>query len=247
MIKQLKKLGLSSTEAKVYIAMLELGEATTTRISQKAQLKRSTAYSAIDALRESGLITRSKRNKRFVYYIENPSEVVRVAEEKVEIAEKILPSLLSIANLVDKKPQLAYYEGVDGIKNMYKKSLTSPGTPMFGWVPVSTLHGEIRTWYDEYYRPKRIALKKFWYNIAPDSDDARAYQAGDTVGFKKTLIDSSGDLIGEGSVLLYGTQSVAIFSWEDMVAVTIESKTLHSTLLSLFKIHWKSLDGPKFE
>jgi sugar-specific transcriptional regulator TrmB len=245
MVPQLKKLGLSSTEAKVYLAMLELGEATTARIAQKATLKRTTVYSAISSLRDEGLITRSKQGKRFVYYVDDPSFIVAKSREKVEVAESILPSLVSMANLVDKKPTVTFYEGIDGIKNLYRATLPYSETPLYGWVPTSSLSGEILDWFDTEYRPKRIKKKMFFYTIAADSDYAREYQSFDEKGLKKTLIDTSGELVVDGSVLLYGQRSVAVYSWNDMVGVTIESETLYKSLKSIFKIHWRALSGPE--
>jgi sugar-specific transcriptional regulator TrmB len=243
MVPQLKKLGLSSTEAKVYLSMLELGEATTARIAQKASLKRTTVYSAISSLRDEGLITRAKHGKRFVYYVDDPTLVVTKSREKVDVAESILPSLISMANLVDKKPTISFYEGLEGIKNLYRATLPYSNTPLYGWVPTSSLSGEILDWFDTDYRPKRIKNKMFFYTIAADSDYARKYESFDQKGLKKTLIDTSGELVVDGSILLFGKRSVAVYSWNDMVGVTIESETLYKSLKSIFKIHWRSLGG----
>lgn len=243
MVSQLKKLGLSSTEAKVYIAMLELGEATTTRIAQKSGQKRTTTYSAISVLRDSGLVTRAKRGKRFVYFVEDPSSVVKISQEKLNIAESILPSLLSLARLIDKKPQITFYEGLEGLKNMQRVTLHHPNTPLYGWVPTTTLKGELVEWFDKEYRPKRIKNRMFFYTIAEDCEAARQYQSGDEKGLKKTIIDPSGELVVAGSVQLFGTRSVSVFSWEDMVGVIIESEMLYTTFKSIFKIHWRSLGG----
>lgn len=243
MLPQLKKLGLTDTEAKVYVSALELGEATTTRIAQKAKLKRTTVYSAILVLRELGLLTRAKRGKRFVYFAEDPGVVVRLAEERLKVAKSVLPSLLGIANLIDKKPKVLFYEGLEGVKNLYRKTLSYPNIPMYSWVPTITLHGDALKWYDDDYRPKRIGNKIFFYAIAADSEYARKYQTGDEKGFKKTIIDSSGDFEVEGSILLFGDRSVAVYSWEDMIGVVIESEKMYKTLKGVFRAHWRSLGG----
>lgn len=243
MLPQLKKLGLTDTEAKVYVSTLELGEATTTRIAQKAKLKRTTTYSAILVLRELGLVVRAKRGKRFVYFAEDPGAVVRIAEDRVRVAKSVLPSLLGIANLIDKKPKVLFYEGMDGVKNLYRGTLKHSNTPMFGWVPTISLHGEILEWFDTDYRPKRVQSKIFFYTIADGSEYSKQYQARDREGFKKTIIDSSGDFEVGGSILLFGSRSVAVFSWEDMIGVVIESEKMYKTLKGVFRVHWRSLGG----
>jgi sugar-specific transcriptional regulator TrmB len=243
MLSQLKKLGLSRTEAKVYLAMLELGEATTTRIAQKAGQKRTTTYSAITALRDTGLITRAKRSKRFVYFIDDPTNLLTSTKEKVDIAESIIPSLISMSRLIDKKPRVTFYEGLEGLKNMQRATLYHPNTPLYGWVPTATLQGDISKWFDDEHRPKRIKNRMFFYTIAADNEYARRYQAFDEKGLKKTLIDTSGELVVGGSTQLFGTRSVMVYSWEDMVGVIVESEMLYNTFKSIFKIHWRALGG----
>ena len=120
---------------------------------------------------------------------------------------------------------------------MQRTSLNYPNIPLYGWVPTATLQGEVLHWFDTDYRPKRIKNRSFFYTIAADNEHARKYQEGDEKGLKKTLIDSSGELVVAGSVELYGTRSVMVFSWEDMIGVVIESEMLYKTLKSIFKIH----------
>ena len=51
MEEKLEQIGLDPKEAKVYLAMLELGETTVARIAQKSKIKRTTAYDLVDSLK----------------------------------------------------------------------------------------------------------------------------------------------------------------------------------------------------
>lgn len=55
MLAQLKHIGLSENEAKVYLAMLELGPSPMLEIAAKAGINRPTAYAQLEALKKGGL------------------------------------------------------------------------------------------------------------------------------------------------------------------------------------------------
>ena len=55
--KKLEDIGLNEKEARAYIAILELGEASMSELVNKSRLKRSTLYETVALLRERGLIS----------------------------------------------------------------------------------------------------------------------------------------------------------------------------------------------
>ena len=57
MLEELKKIGLSENETRVYLALLELGGSTAQEISKKAGVKRATTYVQLEALMKFGLVT----------------------------------------------------------------------------------------------------------------------------------------------------------------------------------------------
>ncbi len=56
-LKLLINLGLTETEARVYLAGITLGPATVSSIAQKANVKRTTVYPAIRTLKKKGLMS----------------------------------------------------------------------------------------------------------------------------------------------------------------------------------------------
>ena len=52
---QLQDAGLSETEAKIYLAALELGQTSVSRIARKSGIKRTTIYLSLENLMEKGL------------------------------------------------------------------------------------------------------------------------------------------------------------------------------------------------
>ena len=60
----LKQLGLLEKEAKVYLASLELGEATVLELAKKSALNRTTVYVEIEKLGQRGLVSSIEKGKK---------------------------------------------------------------------------------------------------------------------------------------------------------------------------------------
>jgi len=95
-LPKLLQVGLSEREAKIYIAILELGEATIADIVKKAQIKRSTVYDMIELLKQKGLISRFYRQKRQIFCAEDPKKIIEDLEKKKKGMEEVMPELVSI-------------------------------------------------------------------------------------------------------------------------------------------------------
>src|SRR3989338_8043322 len=113
MINQLKSLGLSDNEAKVYMAMLELGSATVREISAKAGVNRPTTYVKIESLKKMGLVSTQTKGKKQLFIAESPDQLEFMIdrqkgelEQKKEELYKLLPELTSLFNVSDSKPQV---------------------------------------------------------------------------------------------------------------------------------------------
>ena len=64
--------GLTKHQAKIYLFLLEHGQAAPPEISKKLALTRSNAYKILDSLVELGLVSRTEIKKKFVYHAEDP-------------------------------------------------------------------------------------------------------------------------------------------------------------------------------
>ena len=56
-IKVFEALGLSNIEAKVYLSLLELGNAVANKVAEKSGIHRRTVYDALETLIEKGLVS----------------------------------------------------------------------------------------------------------------------------------------------------------------------------------------------
>ena len=129
---ELKEVGLKEKEAKVYMSILELGEANIAQISLKSGINRSTVYLALKSLKEKGLIHGIKKNKT-LFYAEDPRKMLDDLEKKKAVLEKAMPNLLANFAFIDKKPEIKYFEGEKGIKEVFEDVLKTPNQDMLSW------------------------------------------------------------------------------------------------------------------
>jgi HTH-type transcriptional regulator, sugar sensing transcriptional regulator len=120
-IEALENLGLSEKEAKVYLALLELGQASAYRVAQKAGVKKPTTYVLLDDLMKKELVLKLPGAKKQMFVAKSPEEFFSIARNRVKMATDLLPEIMSSMRGKN-KVQTTYYEGIAGFKqaNWYK-------------------------------------------------------------------------------------------------------------------------------
>ena len=78
MLEKLQKFGLSEKEAKIYLALLELGTATVSDIAEKAEINRSNTYVLLNSIAERDLVSISERNGYYTLKQLSPSACSRL-------------------------------------------------------------------------------------------------------------------------------------------------------------------------
>jgi sugar-specific transcriptional regulator TrmB len=240
-IKDLERLGLSGKEAKLYLALLELGKANLQNIANKSKIKRTTVYDILDSLKEKGLVSTTKKGKRIYYYAENPKIIENIFQEKINILNGILPELLSIANLMDKKPKIQFFENIEGIKNIYRDTLKYENQEILAWVsPEAIDYFDIDYLWKEYV-PQRLEKKIWTRSFAPNTKEMKHVQSYDKKHLRQSkLIDFEDGLFFEVEINLYGGSKIGIMSFRENFGLIIESKKIHNTLKTIFELQWKS-------
>lgn len=120
-LEALINMGLNEKEAKAYLALLQLEKATAYTIASRSGLKKPTAHVVLDNLVSKGFALKIPYNRRHCYIAKSPRECLALAKEKISTAEEMLPELLAIRKVTEEKPNVSYYDGLEGIKEMYNR------------------------------------------------------------------------------------------------------------------------------
>jgi HTH-type transcriptional regulator, sugar sensing transcriptional regulator len=121
LVESLKNLGLNEKEAKVYLALLQLGRTTAYNVAIKSGLKKPTVYVILGQLVEKGFVYNIPRAKKQLFAAESPEECFAIAKERLFFSEKNLPELQAMEKGKKTKVNVSYYEGLGGIRESYGK------------------------------------------------------------------------------------------------------------------------------
>lgn len=238
-------MGLDGKEAQVYLSLLEIGEASIAKITKKSGVKRTTVYNAIEALKEKGLVSATIKKQGILYLAEDPRKLEQKLNEKMLSLKNILPELLSISNFIDKKPKIRYFEGIEGIKEVYRDTLNYPGQETLAWASQDAVKYFESDWLWKNYLPQRIE-KKIWQRaIVPDNPEIREFTTENQKHLRRTKFIPKDRMPFEVEINLYGDQKIAVMSFEEKLGLIIESKKIYNTLKNIFEIMWEMLTENK--
>ena len=239
-LQQLSKVGLNEREAVVYMALLELGEATIAQITKKAQVKRSTVYDMLELLKEKRLVSQSRIKKRPLFYAENPKKIVEDLDEKKRGMELAMPELISMMNLLDKKPKIRYFEGTSSVREIFEDTLNYPSEAILSWVPYPYLNlGEDYFW--DYYGPARIKKKIWMHALMPDTPGNRTISEKMGRYLVTTRFMTGKSFLGfDIEIKLYSKTRVGIISYTENLGIIIESKKIFDGVRALFETMWEN-------
>lgn len=119
--KILSELGLSQKETKIYLAVLESGEAPLTQIAKNTAIPRTSCYGLIENLIEKGFVTYMVKRRKKYYFAENPDHLLKQEEKKGALLKEALPRFKALYNISGVKPKIRFYEGVSGIKQILQE------------------------------------------------------------------------------------------------------------------------------
>ncbi len=243
-IEILMKAGLSEKEAAVYLANYKLGESTASRISQISGIKRPTTYIELESLIKKGLVSQSSKKNLKYYTAANPKVILTILEENKKELEDNLSKITSLGRVVDKKPFVKFFEGEEGIKEVYRDTINLPNKEIQSWFSaVSTVGNE--SFQEKYYIPER-QKKNIWVRaIVPDNKQIRSYLNKNSEQLRKSKLIDEKKYNSENEIILYDQTKTAIVNYNDKIGVMINSQKIHDSIKQIFDIMWEMLPNER--
>jgi HTH-type transcriptional regulator, sugar sensing transcriptional regulator len=122
----LEKIGLTTLESKVYIALLELQESQSGNLCKFTNIASSNIYNILDSLIKKGLVSYKVKNNIKTFMPASPdflSEIFLQKEKRLEEERKELKNLITNLKKTEIKNEsysdYKYFEGISGIKSMW--------------------------------------------------------------------------------------------------------------------------------
>ncbi len=230
----LQKSGLTERESALYLATLELGSGSVQAIARKSGIVRSTAYEVLESLREKRFVSTYLKKRTRYYSAEDPSVIVQLTQNTLELLQSALPELNAMAGQSRKRPTTRFYEGMGGIKTILNEILDE-ATELLAFASVDDVFGEIEDF--QTFTNSRLKKKIPVRVIARDSAKARARKEQGS-GELRSMKLVPEHYIHHGLVYIWKNK-VAFFAFgKDPVATLIESQGIAETHRALFNNLW---------
>jgi len=245
----LKKLGFSQEESLIYLTCLESGSLPVSVISRNTKIGRINCYHYIEKLIEKGFLLPEKKSGVKQFFAENPKILINKQQEKINIAQNILPEMLAMASSNPQKPKIQFFEGISGIQKIFQKFLEFPDREIVSFSNFKSLSGFPEKFLETHFaeRKQRNIKSRF---ITPNSPEAQNFQKKILRNPKnregRDLVETffiSPDECSFSSEISVFSGNVAIFSLSEKnpeisQGVLIENPEIFQTQKSIFDLAW---------
>ena len=130
--KLLEEIGLTKGEIRVYFTLLKIGETTTGKIIEEAQISSGKIYEILEKLIKKGLVSFMVKDKTKYFSPASPNRILDYIHEKEKELNqkeqeliKELPSLISIEKAEKEKKETCLFKGFKGMQTAIFEALES--------------------------------------------------------------------------------------------------------------------------
>lgn len=127
----LQKIGLSLNEARVYEALLYLGEANVNTISIKSKVHRRNVYDSLNKLIEKGLSSETFVKGEKLFKAVDPERLKEILKDQESALNSFLPDMKKMYQAVEPDAEAYFFRGVEGFKTYLQLILQEKQTVYF--------------------------------------------------------------------------------------------------------------------
>jgi sugar-specific transcriptional regulator TrmB len=234
----LKQLGVSDKKADVYLTCLEEGGATAYLIAKKVGLKRPTVYDILNSLVKEGMVFKALKKSKIYYHPADPESLMRKLKEREENLKEVMPLLQNLYNAPKVKPSIRYFEGKEGIKEMYEDELKSckKGDEILSYIGQDSL--EELPEYSKYFVDERVRKGIISRSICKRGEKVMEYVENNPQQLRVTKVLSAENFPIDNEIGIYKNK-IAIASYgKEMFGMIIESEELYKAQKAIFDLAW---------
>jgi len=245
-IDLLKKIGLTESQSKAYIALVKYGSLKANELAEKIEETRTNSYMILDRLVELGLATKDESAKVMKYMPTNPTSLERLIENKrkdVLTTEKqvrdTMPQLLSYYYTYQNQPGVRFFQGEEGIMQMYEdQRRTSKDIYFISSQAAFNLLGD--KLYKHIEQRAKLGIKSFGIEPAEEKniDDG---QENDKKLLRDMVWAPTGALEAPVNMYVYGDKTALISFDEEVIGTIIESPKIAQAMKQLFGLAKKAI------
>ncbi len=245
---QLEKLfiaiGLTDKESKVYRVLLDGGDLSAGEIINRTHLKRGITYNLLYKLEKDGLVTQTSKGTKTHFRPESPQKLFDLLERKKAQVDylsanfsQILPKLVSQYKLSVGRPTVRYFEGEQGIRDVFEDIYGPKKDVVYGCVDLEKADEAFPAYILEELIPKRIKNRIMAHSFIADSPQAIEIAKKDKFHLRKSKLVDKKKFPLPAEIDVYEDKiAMLTFIKGEFIGFIIENRDLAETLRSIFKL-----------
>ncbi len=237
----LQKIGLSLNEARVYEALLHLGEVNVNKISVKSKVHRRNVYDSLNKLIEKGLASETFVKGEKLFKAIDPERLKEIIKEKETALDSFLPEMKKLYKSVESDAEAYFFRGVEGFKNYLQLILEQKQTVYFIGAKAFWLDSRLKHYlrhFDEERKKGGIQFMHLFDYEVKEKKPEILELVGKPYRFlpKKYSSATAVDIFGDYVVTFVGVKPGELY--EEPLQFVIKSKLLADGYRKLFQFMW---------
>ena len=237
--RALADIGIHETEARFYLAALELGDAPMREVAEKAGISRTNAYDVFQRLRQQGLVSeiQGETAKALSVVAAPPTQLLAVFDERRRKVQQLMPDLDSLHVGAQGKPRVRTYQGVEGIKQVLEGTVHTRSRKLLAILSMRDLYQVPgRRWMDDLVNRRIEAGVELRAIRSPVNDLHKLWS--DSRQELRELRYAPRDFVFTTSLYVYDEKVAIISSQRENFAMTIDSPEFAAMQAHLFEALW---------
>lgn len=232
----LEEFGLSDKEAKVYLALLELGQSNVTRLADRSEINRVTTYHLLRSLLTRGIVKSIKKDSIQNFLAVEPKILISLLKEKENKLRSILPELESKISLAGKKPYVELYEGKKGITSLLDFLIDNCKNEVLAYGNFKIVEKSIE--YQSLHWRKTRLLKNIKMRAITDNLEADFIKDS---RWKKLTEFKTFKALGKTSTWTFISEKLVVIltAKKELTGVLLENEEIADTQKLIFETLWK--------
>ena len=241
-INILEEFGLTEKEAKLYLALLELGQGTSSDLIKKLDYYSKTVYELFEKLIKKGLVSyviksnikyfEAVNPEKFLDILKEEQDNIKIKEDKIK---EILPRLNKLREINKEKQEANIYSGKKGMKSVFEDTLKENNEILVfggGGKSKESLGPYYKLW-NKIRAKNKIKLKLLWNeDLRIKKDEIKDLDLVELKFLPKEFENPAPAMIYK--------DKVAITVWsEEPIATLIKSKEINKSFRDYFNLLWK--------
>lgn len=233
----LKELGFNEKEAKIYISLLKLGEATLKNIADNSLIPRTSLYTPVKTLIKKGVIEFYKRGGRNYYVAVTPEKLLHLEQAKIKLLEENILTLKEKTGAGVSAPKIKFFEGKDGIKLLLDEILNEKRS--FRAMTSIEDMNKIAQDYFENFIEKRIQQNLHVDLLTNQSREAQLLKNTDAQEQRETRFVPAKYNFNTANYIFGNKVAMISLKQEPVVGILIEDKSIAQTQKMFFDLIWR--------